>query len=90
MAMDIFLLKSANTSNNLDHVNDSRNPIGIKRRVSIILICITRDSKNLIFSAFVRNLNTSWMRELDICCVKDSELHIFTEFHANKQILTFW
>ena len=32
---------------------------------------------DIILSAFVRNLNISWMLELDKCCVKDGELHLW-------------
>ena len=32
----------------------------------------------------LENLNTSWMRELDICCVKDSELYLWNFMLTNK------
>ena len=63
--------------------------IGINVSLSIRLIILyyqelKKQVTDLIFSAFVRNLDTSWILELDTCCVKDSELYLWNFMLANK------
>ena len=54
--------------------------IGIRRQfehyINLYYQGLQEQVMDLIFSAFVRNINTSWMLELDICCVKDGELYV--------------